>query len=124
MKNIFKNLTLLFALLIAASFTAGAQNSSKTEKVSAVKQETAQQAPAAEKFFNMALLDEKRNAAEDAHAVYSQAAPDKSDALHTEYQKAKRSYIVELERQMSVYDSATETGQKIRTELRRVSVAD
>ena len=124
MKNIFKNFTLLFALLIAASFTAGAQNSSKTEKVSVVKQETAQQAPAAEKFFNMALLDEKRNAAEDAHAVYSQAAPDKSAALHTEYQKAKRSYIAELERQMSVYDSATETGQKIRTELRRVSVAD
>ncbi|MBK5284469.1 MAG: hypothetical protein JJE25_03630 [Bacteroidia bacterium] len=123
MKNSYKNSIMLFVMLVTATFIAGAQSISTTEKVSTDKQDATQQAPA-EKFFNIQSLDDLKVTIDAAYTNYKMAAHDQADALHLDYLKAKRLYTVELEKQRASYSKDSETGQKIRIELGRISSAE
>ena len=123
MKNICKNLFVLFAMLTATTIIASAQSTNKTEKAPAAKQDVTQQA-STEKFFNISSLDDLKSTIDAAYTNYKQAPADKSDALHFDYLKAKRLYTVELEKQMSTYSKESVTGQKIRNELKRITTTE
>jgi len=123
MKNIVKKLFTIVAVFIAASFASNAQTNNASIKTDAGTQ-TAQQVPAAEKFFNIQSLDDLKTRVEVAYAIYKQATPEKSQELQLEYLKAKRLYIVELEKTMPSFDKNTDAGQKIRAELRKANTTE
>ena len=114
---------MLFVMLISATFMTSAQSINPTGKVSPPEQDATQKAPA-EKFFNIQSLDDLKITVEATRVNYQQATADKSEALHIDYLKAKRLYIVELEKQKPYFDKTTETGQKIRSEMQAANATE
>jgi hypothetical protein len=114
MKNISKNFLAIMAVLFAMTFITNAQTNSAVVK-------SEQLAVQAEKFFNIQTLDNLKTAMDAAYANYKQATAEKAQELQLEFLKARRLYVSELEKTMPSYDKTSETGQKIRTELRRAN---
>ena len=111
----------MVTVLVATAFIANAQSNSAVTKTD---QATATQQAAPEKFFNVQSLDDLKSTTDAAYTNYKAASKEQSEAMHLEYLKAKRMYTVELEKQMAAYDKTTPTGQKIRTEFRRVNTTE
>lgn len=116
MKKIFIYSAFLFVALFASVLIANAQSNNAS-----VKQETTQQVAPVEAFFKVESLDNLRNRVEDAYITYQNAPADKAEALGADFRHQRRLYLVELEQSTKTYPKATETGQKIRDEIFRIS---